>query len=139
MHSHPKQFYVDVSYGDESTYDVDERHIPIDPTFHVHLQKHQEDNISEFFVLLEVISARKRKRQQPFMNFSKSKYSRLQHTHKDVRSCWFKEWHMKRRQRENQHKEKQTKRQDYEKKRNINNKYENVPLPGRPSGKTANT
>ena len=66
-------FFVDVQYAEDSTYDIEERHVPIDPTFHAHLQDHQEDNISNFLVLPEVIPAMKRKRAQPLLDFSKSK------------------------------------------------------------------
>ena len=66
-------FYVDVQHAEDSTYEIEERHIPIDPTFHAHLQDHQEDNISNFLALPEVIRAIKRKRAQPLLDFSKSK------------------------------------------------------------------
>ena len=66
-------FYVDVLGADDSTYDVLERHVPIDPAFHAHLQEQEEDNISQFFALPEVILVTKRKRTQLFMDFMKSK------------------------------------------------------------------
>ena len=66
-------FYVDVLHADESMYDIGEWHIAIHPTFHAHLQDHQEDNISQFLALLEVIPTRKRKRHQPLLDFNKSK------------------------------------------------------------------
>ena len=47
------------------------RHVPIDPTFHAHLQYHQGDNISNFLALPEVIPAMKRKQAQPLLDFSK--------------------------------------------------------------------
>ena len=56
-----------------STYKIEERHAPIDPTFHAHLQDHLEDNISNFLALPEVIPTMKRKRAQPLLDFSKSK------------------------------------------------------------------
>ena len=49
------------------------RHVSIDLAFHAHLQQHKEENISRFLALPEVISARKRKRQQPFLDFTRSK------------------------------------------------------------------
>ena len=66
-------FYVKVPGADDNTYDVLEWHVAIDPTFHAHLQEQEEDNISQFFALPEVIPAIKRKRAQPFMDFTKSK------------------------------------------------------------------
>ena len=66
-------FYVDIPRADDSTYDVQQHQIPIDPMFHAHLQEQEEDNISQFFALPEVIPATKRKRAQPFMDFTKSK------------------------------------------------------------------
>ena len=38
-------FYIDVPSADDSTYEVREHHIAIDPAFHVHLQEQEEDNI----------------------------------------------------------------------------------------------
>ena len=66
-------FYIDIPSADNSTYDVQKRHVPIDPTFHAHLQEQEENNISQFLALLEVILATKRKKAQPFMDFTKSK------------------------------------------------------------------
>ena len=66
-------FFVDLQHAEDSIYEIEERHVPIDPTFHAHLQDHQEDNISNFLALLEVIPAMKRKRAQPLLDFSKSK------------------------------------------------------------------
>ena len=66
-------FYIDVPSADDSTYDVWERHVAIDLAFHAHLQEQREDNISQFLALLEVIPVTKRKRAQPFMDFTKTK------------------------------------------------------------------
>ena len=66
-------FYVDVPCTDESTVDVEDRHVPIDPAFHAHLQEQEEGNISHFLALPEVIPMTKRKRAQPFMDFTKSR------------------------------------------------------------------
>ena len=66
-------FFVDVQHAEDSTYEIEERHVPIDPTFHAHLQDHQEDNISNFLALPKVIPAMKRKQTQPLLDFSKSK------------------------------------------------------------------
>ena len=57
----------------ESTYDALERNIPINPDFHEHLQQGEREEISRFLALLEIILARKRKRQQPLLDFTKSK------------------------------------------------------------------
>ena len=73
MHRGVLHFYIDVSGVVEGTYDVQERHVAIDPAFYTHLQKQEEDNISQFLALLEVVPTTKRKRAQPFMDFTKSK------------------------------------------------------------------
>ena len=57
----PCHYYVHVPYTKESTYDVHECNVPIDPQFHIDLEEHN-NNISYFLVLPEVIPARKRKR-----------------------------------------------------------------------------
>ena len=62
-----------MQHAEDSTYEIEERHVPIDPTFHAHLQDHEEDNISNFLALPEVIPAMKRKQAQPLLDFSKSK------------------------------------------------------------------
>ena len=56
-----------------SMYEVEERHIPINPTFHAYLQDHEEDNIIDFLAFPEVVPAMKRKQVQLLMDFSKSK------------------------------------------------------------------
>ena len=66
-------YYVDMLHTHESNYDVEECHVTIHPAFHAHLQEHQDEDINKFLALLEVIPARKRKRQQPFLTFTKSK------------------------------------------------------------------
>ena len=43
---HPKYYYVDVPHVEESTYNACERHVSINPGFHIHLQKHHKDNIT---------------------------------------------------------------------------------------------
>ena len=53
-------------------YNVHERNVPIDPQFHTDLEEHNND-ISQFLALHEVIPTRKRKRQQPLLDFSRSK------------------------------------------------------------------
>ena len=67
-------FYIDVSNVDDSTYQASERHIPIDLDFQSNLKEKQEaGDFSTFLVLSEIIPARKRKRQQPLLDFTKSK------------------------------------------------------------------
>ena len=68
----PCHYYIDVPYAEESTYDVHERNIPIDPEFHADLEQHNND-FSHFLALPKVIPARKRKKQQPLLDFSKLK------------------------------------------------------------------
>ena len=72
-HSSIEAFYVDVPHAEESTYEVGEWHVPINPTFHALLQDLQEDNISEFLMLPKVNLATKRKQAQTLLDFSKSK------------------------------------------------------------------
>ena len=71
-HARPCHYYVDVPHAEESTYDVHERNVPIDPEFHVDLEE-QSNDFSQFLALPEVIPARKRKKQQPLLDFSKSR------------------------------------------------------------------
>ena len=40
LESHITHFFVDVQHAEDSTYEIEERHIPIDSTFHAHLQDH---------------------------------------------------------------------------------------------------
>ena len=68
----PYHYYVDVHHAKESTYDVYEYNVSINPQFHANLEEHN-NNTSQFFALPKVIPARKRKRQQPLLDFSKSK------------------------------------------------------------------
>ena len=39
-------FYVNVPGADDSTVDVQDRHVTINPAFHAHLQENEEGNIS---------------------------------------------------------------------------------------------
>ena len=68
----PTHYYVDVPHAEESTYKAHGRHTSINPTIHAELQEHN-NNISYFRALPEIILARKRKRHQPLLDFSKSK------------------------------------------------------------------
>jgi hypothetical protein len=67
-------YYVNVPDADESTHEVQDMSVNIDPDFQtsLHLQQ-QEQNFNSFLALPEVIPARKRKRQQPLLDFTKSK------------------------------------------------------------------
>ena len=69
---HPCHYYIDVSHTEESTYDVHKWNIPIDPEFHVDLEQHSND-FNHFLALSEVIPTSKRKKQQPLLDFSKSR------------------------------------------------------------------
>ena len=69
----PLHFYIDVPDGEESTYTPCERNITIDLEFQAQLQQEQEDDIINFLALPEIIPARKRKRQQPLLDFTRSK------------------------------------------------------------------
>ena len=68
----PCHYYIHVPHAANSTYDVHERNVPIDPQFHTDLKEHN-NNISQFLALPKVIPTRKRKRQQPLLDFLKSK------------------------------------------------------------------
>ena len=65
-------YYIHVPHIEKSTYDVHELNVPIDLQFHADLEEHNND-ISQFLALPEVIPMRKKKRQQPLLDFSKSK------------------------------------------------------------------
>ena len=67
-------YYVDVPNSEESAYAACNRNIQIDPEFQHHLQEESETgDISRFFALHEIISARQCRRQQPLLDFTKSK------------------------------------------------------------------
>ena len=92
----PCHYYVDFPHAEESTYDVHEQNVPIDPQFYIDLEEHN-NNISQFLALLEVIPVRKRKKQQPFLDFSRPKFSHLLLTHRHTKSCLHREHHVKKR------------------------------------------
>ena len=64
----PCHYYINVPHAKESTYNMHERDVPIDPEFHADLEEHNND-ISQFPAFPKVILARKRKRQQPLFDF----------------------------------------------------------------------
>ena len=66
-------YYVDIPDDDKSTYDTYNRSVGIDPSFHAQLREEYDQDISTFLALPELISARKRKKQQPLLDFSRSK------------------------------------------------------------------
>ena len=68
------RYYVNVPDADESTHDAQDMPVNIDPDFQssLHLQQ-QKHNFESFLALPEVIPTRKRKRQQPLLDFTKSK------------------------------------------------------------------
>ena len=69
----PVHYYVDIPDGHESMYSASERNVRIDPEFQAHLQEEHEEDISTFLALPEIIPAKKRKRQQPLLDFTRSK------------------------------------------------------------------
>ena len=66
-------YYVDVPNAEESTYDACDRSVGIDLGIHAQLREENEHNISTFLALPELIPARKRKKQQLLLDFTKSK------------------------------------------------------------------
>ena len=67
-------YYVDVPHSEESAYAACERNVQIDSEFHHHLQEESGTaDISRFLALPEIIPARQRRRQQPLLDFTKSK------------------------------------------------------------------
>jgi hypothetical protein len=67
-----RHFYVDVQNPEESNYDRGEQHIAIDPGFRAEVQTSNDNNIQQFLSLSELIPAKKRKRQQPLLDFTQS-------------------------------------------------------------------
>jgi hypothetical protein len=68
-----RHFYVDVPNGEESNYDLSEQHITIDPTFRAEVQRGNYENINNFLSLPELIPAKKRRRQQPLLDYTSSR------------------------------------------------------------------
>ena len=70
----PCHFYIDVSDVDDNTHEAVGIHVPIDRDFQANLEQEQEGgDFSTFLALPEIIPARKRKRRQPLLDFTKSK------------------------------------------------------------------
>lgn len=72
-HSTTRHYYVDVPNPEESNYEANEQHVSIDPGFMEQLERGNESNISQFLRLPELIPAKKRKRQQPLLDYTQSK------------------------------------------------------------------
>ena len=66
-------YFVDVPDVGESNYSAGEQHVAINPTFRAQLQIEEGRDISEFLALPELIPAKKRKRQQPLLDFIHSR------------------------------------------------------------------
>ena len=66
-------YYMDVPYAKDNTYNACEHDVPINLGFHTYLQQYHENDISHFLALPKVISTRKKKQQQPLLDFMKSK------------------------------------------------------------------
>ena len=72
-HEQAPHYYVDVADAHESTYDACDRNVAIDADFDAQLRQEREHDITTFLALPELIPARKRKRQQPLLDFTRSK------------------------------------------------------------------
>lgn len=68
-----RHYYVDVPNPEESTYETCEQHVRIDPAFREEVEKQNENDISQFLALPELIPAQKRKRQQPLLDYTNSR------------------------------------------------------------------
>ena len=67
-------YYVNVEDAEESTHDVQDRAVNIDPSFESSLrEQHKDTTFNSFLALPEVIPTRKRKSQQPTLDFTSSK------------------------------------------------------------------
>ena len=66
-------YYVDVQNEKENDYDLNNQHIIIDPEFHAHIHEENEQNISNFLSLPEIIPTKKISMQQPLLDYTNSK------------------------------------------------------------------
>ena len=67
-------YYVNLPDAEESTHEVQDRAVNIDPGFESSLrEQHEDTNFNSFLALPEVIPARKKKPQQPTLDFTSSK------------------------------------------------------------------
>jgi hypothetical protein len=63
---------MDVPNPKEITYDATEQHVQINPMLRAQLQAENEQDISHFLALPEIIPTKNRKRQQPLLDFTQS-------------------------------------------------------------------
>jgi len=68
-----RHYYVDVQNGEESNYHLSDQHTRIDSAFRAQIHEGNEQNISNFLALPEVIPAKKRTRQQPLLDYTSSR------------------------------------------------------------------
>jgi hypothetical protein len=68
-----RHYYVDVQNGEESNYDLNDQHTTIDPEFRAQIHGGNEQNISNFLSLPEIIPAKKRRKQQPLLDYTSSR------------------------------------------------------------------
>ena len=71
-------YYVDVADAHKNTYNACDWKVGIDAGFYAQLRQERDHDISTFLALPELIPARKRKRQQPLLDFTRSKILTLQ-------------------------------------------------------------
>lgn len=70
---HLRHYYVDVPNREDNNVESNDQHISIDPQFWAELDSRQEGNISEFLRLPELIPAKKRRKQQPLLDYTQSR------------------------------------------------------------------
>ena len=70
---HLRHYYVDVLNREDNNVESNDQHISIDPQFWAELDSRQEENISEFLRLPELIPAKKRRKQQPLLDYTQSR------------------------------------------------------------------
>ena len=67
-------YYVDVPNSEDTAYEAGDHDVPLEPGLEEHLQEEGEaGDISTFLALPEIIPARECRRQQPLLDFTKSK------------------------------------------------------------------
>lgn len=66
-------YYVDVPNSHESDYATCEQHVGIDPSFREEVERENNRDINQFLCLPEMIPAKKRKRQQPLLDYTHSR------------------------------------------------------------------
>ena len=68
-----RHYYVNVQNVEENDYNLNDQHIRIDPAFRTQIHEGNEQNISNFLSLPEIIPAKKRSKQQPLLDYTSSK------------------------------------------------------------------